>query len=143
MKRTAGTANQRTARQGEVRGETTHRGKEHPVSPETSKNPCRFPARGTRAEAGEVIKTIPTIDFKVETVEYQSFTVQKDTEVIHGIKGGTKDQLLPEGEPVRIFRKTSTEGLGEETLGTQSSRQVSSETATQKVQKTEIMQVRA
>ena len=31
---------------------------------------------------GEVVKTIPTIDFNVETVEYnnQSFTVQKDTD---------------------------------------------------------------
>ena len=42
---------------------------------------------------GEVITTIPKIDLKVETVEYknQSFTVQKDTEVIHReIKGGTR-----------------------------------------------------
>ena len=40
-----------------------------------------------------MVTTIPTIDFNMETVEYktQSFTVQKDTEVIHGaIKGGTK-----------------------------------------------------
>ena len=59
---------------------------------------------------GEVFKTIPTIDFNVETVEYKnlSFIVQKDTEVIHReIKGGTnEDHLLPQGEPVRIFWKT-------------------------------------
>ena len=42
---------------------------------------------------GEVITTTPTIDFNEETVEYKnlSFTVQKDTEVIHGeVKGKTK-----------------------------------------------------
>ena len=42
---------------------------------------------------GQEITTIPTIDFNKETVEYKnlSFTVQKDTEVIHGeVKGGTK-----------------------------------------------------
>ena len=34
---------------------------------------------------GEAVTTIPTIDFNVETVEYKnlSFTVQKDTELIH------------------------------------------------------------
>ena len=52
---------------------------------------------------GEVSKTIPTIDFNVETVEYknQSFIVQKDTEMIHReIKGGTnEDHLLLRGEP--------------------------------------------
>ena len=45
---------------------------------------------------GEMFKTIPTINFNVETVEYknQSFTVQKDTEVIHReVKGGTKINL--------------------------------------------------
>ena len=58
---------------------------------------------------GEVFKAIPTIDFNVETVENKnlSFTVQKDTEVIHReIKGGTNDDhLLPQGEPVRILGK--------------------------------------
>ena len=42
---------------------------------------------------GEVITTIPKIDFNEEPVEYknQSFTVQKDTEVIHGeVEGGTE-----------------------------------------------------
>ena len=46
---------------------------------------------------GEVFKTIPTIDFNVETVECKnhSFTVQKDTEVIHReIKGGTNEDHL-------------------------------------------------
>ena len=40
-----------------------------------------------------MITTIPKIDFNEETVEYKNllFTVQKDTEVIHGeVKGGTK-----------------------------------------------------
>ena len=40
-----------------------------------------------------MITTIPKIDFNEETVEYKnlSFTVQKDTEVIHGeVEGGTK-----------------------------------------------------
>ena len=49
----------------------------------------------------------------METVEYENliFTVQKDTEVIHGeVKGGTnEDHLLFEGEPVRILGKTLTE----------------------------------
>ena len=42
---------------------------------------------------GHVITTIPKIDVNEETVEYRnlSFTVQKDTEVIHGeVEGGTK-----------------------------------------------------
>ena len=71
-----------------------------------------------------MFKTIPTIDFNVETVEYKNhiFTVQKDTEVIHReIKGGTnEDHLLLNGEQVRILGKASTEGFGEETLGTSS-----------------------
>ena len=40
-----------------------------------------------------MITTIPKIDFNEEVVEYKnlSFTVQKDTEVIHReVKGGTK-----------------------------------------------------
>ena len=44
-------------------------------------------------ELGEVTTTIPKIDFNEETVEYKnlSFTVQKDTEVIHReVEGGTK-----------------------------------------------------
>ena len=36
---------------GEVRGETQHRGKLQPASPEASKNRCRCPAAATRAEA--------------------------------------------------------------------------------------------
>ena len=54
---------------------------------------------------GEVITTIPKIDFNEETVEYKnwSFTVQKDTEVIHRVvKGRTnEDHLLLKEEPVR------------------------------------------
>ena len=42
-------------------------------------------------ELGEVITTIPKIDLNMETVKYkdQSFTVQKDTEVI----GQTNDEV--------------------------------------------------
>ena len=57
---------------------------------------------------GEVITTIPTIVFNVETVENknQSFTVQKDTEVIHReIKGGTKINCHLKEEPVRVLGK--------------------------------------
>ena len=42
---------------------------------------------------GEVITSIPTLDFDEEIVEYKnsSFTVQKNTEVIHGeVEGGRK-----------------------------------------------------
>ena len=45
---------------------------------------------------GEVITTIPKIDFNEETVEYKnlSFTVHKDTEVIHReVKKRNEDQL--------------------------------------------------
>ena len=41
---------------------------------------------------------------------------QNDTEVIQKeVEGGTEDQVLPEGEPVRILGNMSTEGFGEET----------------------------
>ena len=54
-------------------------------------------------------------------MEYKNlnFTVQRDTEVIHGeVKGGTtEDHLLRKREPVRILGNTSTEGFGEEKLG--------------------------
>ena len=46
-----------------------------------------------KLKLGDVITTIPKIDFNEETVEYRnlSFTVQKDTEVIDGeVEGGTK-----------------------------------------------------
>ena len=73
------------------------------------------------SKLAEVITTIPKIGFHMESVEYKnlSFTVQKDIEVIHGeVKGGTKVPCYLK-EPVRILGKTSTEGFGEETLGTQ------------------------
>ena len=42
-------------------------------------------SRQYEPKLGEVVTTIPTIDFNVETVEYKnlSFTVLKDTEMIH------------------------------------------------------------
>ena len=73
-----------------VRCETHHRGKLQPASPEASKNRCRCPAGASRwhghqgkttilykLKLGEVVTTIPTIDFNVETVEYKNliFTV--------------------------------------------------------------------
>ena len=42
-------------------------------------------SRQYELKLGEVVMTIPTTDFNVETVEYKnlSFIVQKDTEMIH------------------------------------------------------------
>ena len=70
---------------------------------------------------GEVIATIPKIDLNEKTVEYKdrSFTLQKNTEVIHRkVKGGTKINCYLKENQSRILVKTSTEGFGEETLGT-------------------------
>ena len=69
-----------------------------------------------------MFKTIPTIDFNVETVEYKnlSFTVQKDTEVIHREKSKeerTKITCHFKENQSEFSGKTSTEGFGEETLG--------------------------
>ena len=78
--------------QGEDRESTTavrcetHRGKLQPASPEASKNRCRCPAEQSRwyghqgkttivheLKFGEVVTTIPTIGFNVDTVEYKNF----------------------------------------------------------------------
>ena len=57
--------------------------------------------------------------FDSESRSDLSFTVQEDTEVIHGrSQRRNEDQLLHEGEPVRILGNTLTEGFGEETLRT-------------------------
>ena len=49
-----------------------------------------------------------------------SFTVQKDTEVIHQrSRRKNEDQLLPERETVRILGNTSTEEFGEENTSEQ------------------------
>ena len=72
-----------------VRCETHHRGTLQPASPEASKHQCRCPVGANRwcghlektnlceLTLGEVVTTIPTIGFNVETVEYKnlSFTV--------------------------------------------------------------------
>ena len=70
---------------------------------------------------GEV-STIPKIDFNMETVEYKNLSFHR----AEGHRGDSwrgqrrnEDPLLLEGEPVRILGKPSTEGFGEETLGTQ------------------------
>ena len=47
-----------------------------------------------------------------------SFTVQKDTEVIHREVKGRTNTLLSERESVRILGNTSTEGFVEGTLRT-------------------------
>ena len=58
--------------------------------------------------------------FDSESRSDLSFTVQKDTEVIHReSQRKNDDQLSLEGEPVRILGNTSPEGFGKETLGTQ------------------------
>ena len=71
-------------------GETLHRGKLQSANPRTDADV----QQGQHdLRLGEVRTTIPKIDFNEETVKYenQSFTVEKDTEVIHReIKGGTK-----------------------------------------------------
>ena len=80
-----------------------------PASPEASKNRCRCPAGAIWAEAWRSVHDHPKDRLKRGNLEYKdpSFTVQKDTEVIHKeIKGGTKITC-------------STEGFGEEILGTQ------------------------
>ena len=81
-------------RQGEVRGETLQR-KAAASQSRSIQEPMQMSSRGTTSERklGEGITTITKIDFGEETMEYKnlSFTVQKDTEVIHReVKGGTK-----------------------------------------------------
>ena len=56
----------------------------------------------------EVVTIIPKIDFNMETVEYKnpSFTVQKDTEVIHGeVEGGTKINCYMEENQSKFSEK--------------------------------------
>ena len=61
--------------------------------------------------------------FDSESRNDSSFTLQKDTEVIHReVRRRNEGQLLREGEPVRILGNTSTEGFGEETLRTSHAR---------------------
>ena len=81
-------------RQGEVRGETLQR-KAAASQSRSTQEAMQMSSRGNTSERkpGEGITTITKIDFGEETMEYKnlSFTVQKDTEVIHReVKGGTK-----------------------------------------------------
>ena len=71
-----------------VRCETHHRGKLQPASPEASKNRCRCQAGANRwyghqgkttilckLKLREVVTTIPTIVYNVETVEYKNLSL--------------------------------------------------------------------
>ena len=80
---------------------------------------------------GELITTIPAVDFNVGTVENLSFTVQKDPEVTHEERNDRRS-LVTQREPVRNPGKKVD----------CSEHPDSSEEATQKVQKTVISQVR-
>ena len=104
-------ANQRTTTETKAKNDEKHFTEEscsQPV-PKHPRTDADVQQGQYKRKLGEVFKTIPTIDFNVETVENKnlSFTVQKDAEVIHReIKGGTnEDHLLPQGEPVRILGK--------------------------------------
>ena len=75
-------------RQGEVRGKIRHRGKLQPASPEASKKRCRCPAGTTGAEIWRSLhdpsqRSISTWKPWKSWYKTQSFTVQKNTEVIH------------------------------------------------------------
>ena len=109
-------------RQGEVRGETPHRGNLQPASPEASKNRCRCPAGAIRAEAWRSDRDHPKDRLQrgnrgVQELEFHGAEGHRGDSQRSQRKNG--DQLLPEGEPVRILGETSTEGSVEETLGTQ------------------------
>ena len=74
---------------------------------------------------GEVVTTLTKIDFKEETVEYKnlSFTVQKDTEVIHGEgKGGTKITCYSKENQSEFSEKRRLKDLAKKHLERKSSR---------------------
>ena len=92
-----------------------------------------------------MIATIPKIDFNVETVEYKNliFTMQKDTEVIHReVKGGTKINCDPKENRSELSEKSRLKDLAKK-HSEHANHTDSLETATQKVKKTVITQVRA
>ena len=73
----------RRQKSGPTAGEkSNHSGKEH--SPQQARR-SKANSKQHELKLGEVVTTIPMIDFNVETVECknQSFIVQKDTEMIH------------------------------------------------------------
>ena len=52
-------------------------------------------------------------DCMTKHIEIQMDKKQNDTEVIHRSQRRNEDQVLLEGEPVRILGNTSTKGFGE------------------------------
>ena len=76
-----------------------------------------------------MVTTITKIDFNEETVEYKnlSFTVQKDTEVIHGEgKGGTKITCYSKENQSEFSEKRRLKDLAKKRSERKSSRQLRS-----------------